>query len=60
MKVLAHQGRTNYELRVTCAKGNLTLMRETQNGWEFEKVQKKFEQQKLQELKNLARPDVPI
>ncbi len=35
-------------------------MRETQNGWEFEKVQKKFEQQKLQELQNIARPDVPI
>jgi len=70
MKVLAHQGRHNFELRVTCGRDIQTLMRETRNGWEFEKIPKVQELQKLQELQNLPgvnvqaqmnnqRPNVP-
>ena len=60
MKVLAHEGKYNFELRVTCAKESQTLMRETKNGWEFEKIPQHQENQKLQELQNVPRANVQV
>jgi len=58
MKVLGGQKRQNFELRVTCARDSQTLMRETKNGWEFEKIPKDQELLKLQELQNIPRANV--